>query len=124
MPKLIGPDFIGIQTRDLDAALTFYRDVVGLTPSAKAPPGAVVFETQPIPFAVRTPTQEFAETDELGMGVAIWFGCDDADALHAHLLERDVTIAYSPKDGPFGRYFAFVDPFGYTITAHTVTVSG
>ncbi len=124
MPRLIGPDFIGIQTRDLNAALAFYRDVVGLTPSAKAPPGAVVFETQPIPFAVRTPIQEFSETDELGMGVAIWFGCDDADALHAHLLERDVTIAHPPKDGPFGRYFAFVDPFGYTITAHTVTVSG
>ncbi|RYG86484.1 MAG: VOC family protein, partial [Alphaproteobacteria bacterium] len=25
------------------------------------------------------------------------------------------------KDGPFGRYFAFVDPFGYTITAHNVS---
>jgi hypothetical protein len=31
-----------------------------------------------------------------------------------------VPIAFPPKDGPFGRYFAFPDPFGYTITAHTV----
>jgi predicted enzyme related to lactoylglutathione lyase len=31
-----------------------------------------------------------------------------------------VQIAFPPKDGPFGRYFAFQDPFGYTITAHTV----
>ena len=73
MARLIGPDFIGIQTRDLDAARTFYQDIVGLTPSAKAPPGAVVFETQPIPFAVRTPIGDFDDTDKLGAGIAIWF---------------------------------------------------
>ena len=123
MARLIGPDFIGIQTRDLDAARTFYQDIVGLTPSAKAPPGAVVFETQPIPFAVRTPIGDFDDTDKLGVGIAIWFGCDDADELHAHLCEHDVPIAFPPKDGPFGRYFAFVDPFGYTITAHTLPTS-
>ncbi|NSY18636.1 VOC family protein [Neorhizobium sp. AL 9.2.2] len=121
MARLIGPDFIGIQTKDLDAALTFYRDVVGLTPSAKAPPSAVVFEAHPIPFAVRTPIEGFDDTVKLGTGVAIWFGCDDADELHAHLSERDVQIVFPPKDGPFGRYFAFVDPFGYTITAHNVS---
>jgi len=120
MPRLIGPDFIGIQTPDLDAALAFYRDVVGLTPAPKAPPGAIVFDTQPIPFAVRTPIGDFDPSAKLGVGIALWFGCDDADALHAHLLERGVAIAFAPKDGPFGRYFAFVDPFGYTITAHTV----
>ncbi|CDM63263.1 VOC family protein [Rhizobium favelukesii] len=55
------------------------------------------------------------------VGIAIWFGCDDADELHAHLCERDVRIAFPPRDNPFGRYFAFVDPFGYTITAHTLS---
>lgn len=120
MPRLIGPDFIGIQTKDLDAARIFYQDIFGLMPSAKAPTGAVVFETQPIPFAIRTPIEGFDDTAKLGVGIAIWFGCDDADKLHAHLSERGVMIAFSPKDGPFGRYFAFVDPFGYTITAHTV----
>lgn len=120
MPRLIGPDFIGIQTKDLDAARTFYRDIVGLTPAASSPPGAVVFETQPIPFAVRTPVDDSDDTDRRGAGIAIWFGCDDADGLHAHLSEREVPIVFPPKDGPFGRYFSFVDPFGYTITAHTV----
>jgi len=120
MPRLIGPDFIGIQTEKLDAARVFYRDVVGLTPSDHAPPGAVVFETHPIPFAVRVPADGFNGTAARGAGVAIWFGCDDADALHAHLVDHGVTIAFAPRDGPFGRYFAFVDPFGYTITAHTI----
>lgn len=123
MPHLIGPDFIGIQTEELDAARAFYTDVVGLKVAAQSPPGAVVFDTKPIPFAVRTPLVELKQTGELGQGVAIWFGCDDADALHEHLRKNGTPIAFAPKDGPFGRYFAFCDPFGYTITAHTVAHS-
>lgn len=118
MPHLIGPDFIGIQAHDLDAARAFYTEVVGLT-AADGPSDAVVFDTKPIPFAVRTPLVDLDATEHLGHGVALWFGCDDADALHDHLMERDVPIVFAPKDGPFGRYFAFRDPFGYTITAHT-----
>lgn len=120
MPRLIGPDFIGIQAKDLDAARKFYTDVVGLTAIPGGPPDAVVFDTQPIPFAVRTPLVDFDAAEMLGHGVALWFGCDDADALHDHLAGQDVRIVFPPKDGPFGRYFAFRDPFGYAITAHTV----
>jgi catechol 2,3-dioxygenase-like lactoylglutathione lyase family enzyme len=72
MPHLIGPDFIGIQAADLDAARTFYTDVVGLKVAANSPPGAVVFDTSPIPFAVRTPLVDLGDTDQLGWGVAIW----------------------------------------------------
>ena len=118
MPHLIGPDFIGIQVADLDAARTFYTEVVGLTAAAGGPPEAVVFDTKPISFAVRKPLVDLDAVDTLGHGIAIWFGCDDADALHDHLAARGVSIAFPPKDGPFGRYFAFRDPFGYTITAH------
>jgi hypothetical protein len=89
----------------------------------QAPPGAIAFETRPIPFAVRTLIHEVDDGDKLGVGIAIWFGCDDADKLHAHLCRHAVSIAFPPTDGPFGRYFAFVDPFGYTITAHTVPTS-
>jgi len=92
---------------------------VGLTAAPGGPPDAVVFDTKPIPFAVRTPLVDLEAVDTLGHGVALWFGCDDADALYDHLFARDVTIVFPPKDGPFGRYFAFRDPFGYTITAHT-----
>jgi len=120
MPHLIGPDFIGIQTHDLEAARAFYSEVVGLKVAPRSPPGAVVFDTTPIPFAVRTPVTELDPAQPLGQGVAIWFGCDDADALHAHLVAQGTSIVFAPKDGPFGRYFAFRDPFGYTITPHTV----
>lgn len=120
MPHLIGPDFIGIQTDDIDAARVFYTEVVGLKVAPFSPPGAVVFDTQPIPFAVRKPMVDLGQVERLGWGVALWFGCDDADALHDHLVAHGTPIEFAPKDGPFGRYFAFRDPFGYTITAHTV----
>ncbi len=120
MPHLIGPDFIGIQAKDLDAARAFYTEMVGLTAIPNGPPDAVVFDTKPIPFAVRTPLVDLDTVDTLGHGVAVWFGCDDADAMHDQLTERNVQIVFPPKDGPFGRYFAFRDPFGYTITVHTV----
>ncbi|MCH1926955.1 VOC family protein [Shewanella sp. C32] len=119
MAHLIGPDFIGIQTEELVAARDFYTDIVGLKPMPQNPTGAVVFDTKPIPFAVRTPLQPLSEQANRGEGIALWFGCDDADALHAHLTACDIEIVFAPKDGPFGRYFAFRDPFGYTITAHT-----
>ena len=123
MAHLIGPDFIGIQVSDLEAARAFYMEVVGLTLADRSPPGAVVFDTKPIPFAVRTPVIDLGDTAKLGWGIALWFGCDDADALHHQLVQQDIFIEFSPKDGPFGRYFAFRDPFGYTITAHTVVLS-
>lgn len=123
MPHLIGPDFIGIQVEDIEAARTFYTEVVGLQPAPHSPPGAVVFDTRPVPFAVRAPVVDLSATDKLGWGIAIWFGCDDADALHDYLAEQGIHIEFPPKEGPFGRYFAFRDPFGYSITAHTVATS-
>ena len=120
MPHLIGPDFIGIQAKNLEAARSFYTEIVGLKAAPHSPPGAIVFDTKPIPFAVRTPVVDLDATGRLGWGISIWFGCDDADALHDHLIDQGVDMEFSPKDGPFGRYFAFRDPFGYTITAHTV----
>ncbi|NDW07546.1 VOC family protein [Jiella pacifica] len=120
MAHLIGPDFISIQTQDLDAARVFYSEVVGLKLAPHSPPGAVVFDTGPVSFAVRTPVAELKNKEALGEGVALWFGCDDADALHEQLVAHGTPIVFPPKDGPFGRYFAFRDPFGYTITAHTI----
>ncbi|MGE4482826.1 VOC family protein [Acidocella sp.] len=119
MPRLTGPDFIGIQAHDLQAAKAFYHDKLGL-PVLQETPEAVVFDSKPIPFAVRKPLIDLdAAQGKLGWGIALWFACDDADALHETLTASGTAIAFPPKDGPFGRYFAFHDPFGYTITAHT-----
>ena len=118
-PRLIGPSFIALQVHDLEASKTFYLEQIGLTASPHMPPGAVIFNTKPIPFAIRTPMVDLEATSKLGWGVSLWIAATDADALHAELVEKGVPILLSPADGPFGRFFSFRDPDGYAITVHT-----
>jgi len=118
MAKLIGPDFVALQVRDLAASTRFYTETVGLEIDPAGPPHAVVFKTAPIPFAVREPMVDLAAVTHLGWGVALWFACDDADTLHDRLVAAGATIVQPLTDGPFGRQFTFADPDGYTVTAH------
>lgn len=117
--ELIGPSFLALQVRDLEASRAFYVDTAGLKPLPQNPPGAIVFSTRPVPFAIRTPVVDLDATSKLGWGVSIWIAATDADAMHDHLLKAGVSIVLAPADGPFGRFFAFRDPDGYTITVHT-----
>lgn len=118
MSKVIGPDFVALQVRDLAASRRFYTEQLGLQPAPKSPPSAVVFETEPIPFAIREPALDLNAVPRLGWGVALWLRCDDADELCSSLRASGVRITQPPQDGPFGRYFVFSDPDGYAITVH------
>jgi predicted enzyme related to lactoylglutathione lyase len=118
-PKLIGPSFIALQVRDLETSKTFYLEQIGLTASPHMPPGAVIFDTKPVPFAIRTPMIDLGATSKLGWGVSLWIAATDADTLHSEFVQKGVPIVLPPADGPFGRFFSFRDPDGYTITVHT-----
>ena len=117
--ELIGPSFLALQVRDLETSKAFYVDRIGLKPLPQNPPGAIVFSTQPVPFAIRTPMVDLDATIKLGWGVSLWMAATDADAVHNKLVQAGVLIILPPADGPFGRFFAFRDPDGYTITVHT-----
>ena len=86
-----------------------------------SPPGAAVFDTKPIPFAVREalPGVDLdAVSPQPGAGVALWLHAEDAQHLHDSLAAAGVPILGAPVDGPFGRTFTFTDPDGYAITVH------
>ncbi|SMX81063.1 VOC family protein [Brevibacterium antiquum] len=115
-----GPDFLALQVRDLEKAAEFYETRIGLKRVPAAPPGAVLFDTSPIPFAVREPLPD-VDLDGVGRpgtGVALWFKCDDSQALHDSLAASGVEIARAPAPSPFGLTFTFVDPDGYAVTVH------
>jgi predicted enzyme related to lactoylglutathione lyase len=114
-----GPDFVALQVRDLDASARFYTERLGLIRAPAAPPGAVVFATEPIPFAVREPAVDLDAANRLGWGVALWLKAEDVDQLHNDLAGHGVPIVTAPFDGPFGRTFAFADPDGYVVTLHS-----
>ncbi len=119
MSTIVGPDFLALQVRDLQRAAAFYEQTLGMERAASSPPGAVVFATEPIPFAVRVPLPGTdLDGGQPGLGVALWLGVQDAQALHDRLAEADVPIVADPVDGPFGRMFSFRDPDGYIVTAH------
>jgi predicted enzyme related to lactoylglutathione lyase len=116
--KTIGPSFVALQVRDLETSARFYTEELGLDRAPQSPPGAVVFATTPIPFALRVPTVDLSEVEHLGWGVALWLRADDPRALHDKLAEAGIAIVTPPFDGPFGLTFAFEDPDGYIITIH------
>jgi predicted enzyme related to lactoylglutathione lyase len=116
--KINGPSFIALQVSDLESSARFYAQELGLDRVAQSPPGAVVFATTPIPFALRAPSVDLSEVEHLGWGVVLWLKADDPSALHDKLAEAGVTIVSPPFKGPFGLTFAFEDPDGYIITIH------
>jgi predicted enzyme related to lactoylglutathione lyase len=117
---ITGPDFIALQVRDLARAAAFYEDQLGLRRTPASPPGAIVFATTPVPFAVREPLPgvDLTAVDRPGLGVALWLHATDAQALHDRLATAGVPIVTPPFDSPFGRTFTFTDPDGYAVTIH------
>lgn len=121
MAIVTGPDFVALQVTDLEASAAFYEERLGLVRAPVAPPGAVVFATSPVAFAVREPLPGLdvaAVSPHPGAGVALWLASDDAQAIHDDLLAHEVPILQDPFDGPFGRTFTFADPDGYAVTLH------
>lgn len=116
-----GPDFIALQVRDLPRSADFYETRLGLRRAPASPPGAVVFATEPVAFAVREPLPG-VDLDSAhprpGVGVALWLHATDAQALHDDLAAAGVPILSAPTDSPFGRTFTFADPDGYAVTIH------
>ncbi|MFB7629421.1 VOC family protein [Streptomyces sp. NPDC056149] len=115
-----GPSFVALQVRDVDAAAAFCERHLGLRRAAVSPPHAVVFDTEPIPFAIREllPGVDLTETARPGLGVALWFRTSDAHRLHDQLAAAGVKILTPLTDSPFGPMFSFEGPEGYALTAH------
>jgi catechol 2,3-dioxygenase-like lactoylglutathione lyase family enzyme len=88
----LGPDFIALQVRDLEASAAFYTTNLGLVRAPVSPEHAVVFATEPITFAVREPLVDLDAVEHLGWGVL-------AAPLSAHAV---ATIADHGSAAPVG----------------------
>jgi len=118
MTTPIGPSFIALQVRDLAASTQYYQHVFGFEAEAQSPPGATVFKTSPIALALREPLRPLPQTGDLGVGMALWIACEDAEAFHDRVVERGGSILNPLGDSPFGRFFVARDPDGYALTFH------
>lgn len=119
MAKLLGPDFISLQVRDLTASRAFYTEVLGLTVDSRFDtPDFVLFDTNSIPFALSQAKANLDEASQPGWGVVLWIDCDNVNEFHARLEAAGASVLQKPFDSPFGRALIFADPDGYRITVN------
>jgi predicted enzyme related to lactoylglutathione lyase len=119
MAKLLGPDFISLQVRNLSASRAFYTEILGLSVDERFDtPDFVLFDTTTIPFAISSARVNLDEAPQPGWGLTLWIDCDHVDELHAKMQAAGATIIQQPFDGPFGRTFIIADPDGYRITVN------
>lgn len=112
-----GIDFLALQVDDLEESAAFLSTHLGWT-RTDVPPGAVVFDTEPIPVAVREPTEDLDGGSRPGLGMWPWIRVEDTDALRVRLDAAGVTIVDEPYDSPFGRAMTSEGPQGYLLTVH------
>jgi methylmalonyl-CoA/ethylmalonyl-CoA epimerase len=83
---------IAVPVKDLDRAVGFYRDVLGLRFLFQAPPGLAFFDAGGIRLLIERPLeQEFAHPSSV-----IYFKVDDIETTHRLLLERGVAFRREP----------------------------
>jgi predicted enzyme related to lactoylglutathione lyase len=83
---------IAVPVQDLDRAVEFYRDVLGLPLLFQAPPGLAFFDAGGIRLLIeRPPEKEFAHPSSV-----IYFKVDDIQAMHGAMLERGVAFRREP----------------------------
>lgn len=118
MATLKGTDFLALQVKDLESSKKFYTEVLGFKTAPFSPPHAVVFDTSPIPFAIREPLMDLSSITNPGAGIALWFKCDNSMEYFTDLKKKGVNVIQEPEMGPFGMTFQFRDPDGYVLTVH------
>jgi methylmalonyl-CoA/ethylmalonyl-CoA epimerase len=81
-----------IPVTDLDRAVAFYRDTLGLPFLFTAPPQMSFFQCGSVRLLVGVPTDD----EHNGRGSAVYFKVADIHAVFATLVERGVTALAEP----------------------------
>jgi len=83
---------LSVNVRDVQRAVDFYRDVLGLRFLFEAPPQMAFFQCG----GVRLMLAEPSEPQQDHPSSVIYFKVDDIDATHRQLVERGVTFEGEP----------------------------
>ncbi len=120
-PLVTGVDFVSVPTRDLDAAMDFYGNVLGLPRSSLwQRPG---HEAVGAEFETGTVTIALLVVEGLGIGfqphkVPIALRVDDVEAARAVLESRGVTFKGETIDSGVCHQALFEDPDGNSLDLH------
>jgi predicted enzyme related to lactoylglutathione lyase len=84
---------IAMNAKDLDRAIAFYRDTLGLPFLFKAPPALAFFDCAGVRLLLDEPQDE--EFDRPGS--ILYFAVDDIRGMHARLAARGVVFRSEPQ---------------------------
>jgi methylmalonyl-CoA/ethylmalonyl-CoA epimerase len=82
---------ISVRAHDIDRAVGFYRDTLGLPFLFAAPPGLAFFDCGGVRLMLSTPEPEFDH-----QGSILYFAVDDIRSVHAALDSRGVVFRTGP----------------------------
>lgn len=112
---------------DQDAALEFYRDVLGLEVAVDMPFDGMRWLTVAAPtrpglqIGLMTPHEKYTSPEDaqaaidvtaMGLIPGLIFDTPDVDATFEELRAKGAEVVQEPIDQPYGRDCAFRDPFG------------
>ena len=111
---MIGPiDHVYYWVRDMDAAVAFYRDVLGLPLVRREAHGWAEFDAGPVRLALHGVVEGMPGTDgHPGSGTVV-FRVDDLDAVRLALAERGAVLDdHVGEVEGFARFATVRDPDG------------
>jgi predicted enzyme related to lactoylglutathione lyase len=84
---------VAVVVKDLDRAVRFYRDTLGMQFLFQAPPSLAFFDLSGLRLMLDKPSEPLPE----GVGTSIlYYGVDDIQATHAALVGRGVMFEEAP----------------------------
>jgi len=97
-------------TKDMDAGVAYYRDVLGLTFRMRAGDDWAEFDAGGTTIALHGNREGHPPPTD---GATVVFECDDLDVTMRALSERGVAFEGEVSDVPgYGRFVSFRDPSG------------
>jgi catechol 2,3-dioxygenase-like lactoylglutathione lyase family enzyme len=111
-----GVDFVGVPTRDLEAATRFYGTVLGLPRSAHKDGLFAEFETGNLTLSVFNPGAMGLEHHEQKNSIALHV--DDVESARATLEARGVSFERDTLDTGVCHMAFFADPDGNALMLH------
>ena len=112
-----GVDFVGIPTRDIERAVGFYEDKLGLRRSAYIPErGFAEFETGNLTLSIYNPTQMGMEHHPGANPIALHVA--DIEAARSELDQAGVEFAGDTFDTGVCHMAFFSDPDGNALMLH------
>ncbi len=114
-----GTDFIMYQTRDIDKAIAFYRDTLGLEMYGYYEEVKwAEFNAGNTTFALNDPSAFDPNLQAQKGGGAVAFSVEDVAATISELESKGVTVTVPVNESPVCHFACVLDPDGNTVWLH------